>query len=271
MKKTLLILEMFLLLLGQTVYAQDVLKDFKDNLALNLARKNIKKEQIKVEKISDVKEIKGFILVRAEITLPNKKLSQFFLTNGEVVAQNFIQLATGTNILNKYMTLYFKDNFDFKKLTHLKGSGKEKNYLVEISDFQCPFCKKANAFLESKLAKAKDLDVYFLNYPLETHKKSFLLAKIFEAGLQLDKDFSSEIFSKDWSKKKDEEIVNYFAKLSGKEDKFKKLVNSKEIKNKILEQKELADKFGFTATPTFIYNGNIIRGLDLNRLNAIFK
>lgn len=271
MKKLLYFLFFTLLLINPNLSrAEDILQKLQKNLEINLAHKNIKGDQIKVEKIADIKEVENFILVRVKINLPSKTITDFFITNGDIVAENFIKLSTGENIYNKYMASYFKDNFDFSHLTHLKGNSREKNYFIEITDFQCPFCKKAFFFLKDRVDKKKDTDIYFLHYPLSTHKKSLLLAKIFEAGLKVNKNFAEELFSKDWDKQKDEEIIDYFSGLSGAKEKFKQLVASKQIEEKIQKQRELAEKFGFTATPTFIYNGRIIRGFNARSLANIF-
>lgn len=248
-----------------------------------------------------VKEIKrldrpaGFSYV--EVTISAKDGSQlnkeFFFTDGSYITKDF-------GMLNGVPSLAQEIDFDMEKIKSIDVSalslvmGEEgaKNVIVEITDFQCPYCKKASQWFADKLKNRKDTALYIVHMPLRMHPNAETMAKIFEAGKLMGKNFSEDLFNSDYisvindkiaeaktkNKNLDEkqlnemmqtfvdtinkEIVEEYAAKSGNPVKFKEFFNSDEVNAKLEASKSLADFLGVRSTPTVYINGKEISGFN---------
>lgn len=255
-------------------YASNIEKVLEKNLTQNFEKRGIKDVSIDVSIIKEVDELKGYYLVKAVITdkKNNKKVDQYLLTNGNILLPDMIDITKGSSILKEMIFSYDITNIDTSKLTLYYGNKNAKNVIVKISDFECPFCRKANEYLKSKLnSNKKDVAVYMLNYPLSIHKKAMLYAKIFESGLRLNKNFLDELYSGKYDNMEDQKIIETFANLSGKKAEFEKLVNSKEIADRIKSQMEYAEKLGINSTPIIFINGRKVEGYNTQLIDKGFS
>jgi predicted DsbA family dithiol-disulfide isomerase len=116
--------------------------------------------------------------------------------------------------------------------------------------------------LEEKLKNVKDYAFYMLHVPLSIHDKAVLYAKIFEAGLKLNKNFADELYSGKYDNMQTEEIIAKFAEMSGNPDKFKKLVDDKFIEDKIKSEEAYAQSLGIQSTPVLFFNGRKVEGYN---------
>ncbi|MGC9061713.1 DsbA family protein [Calditerrivibrio sp.] len=261
-------------LISINVFASNIKTTLEKNLIQNFEKRGIKDLNIEVNIIKEVEDLKGYYLVKAVITdkRNNKKIDQFLLTNGNVLIPDLIDLSKGYSILKDMIFSYDITNIDTSKLTLFYGNKNAKNVIVKVSDFECPFCRKDNEYLESKLnsVNKKDIAIYMLNYPLSIHKKAMLYAKIFEAGMALGKNFMDQLYSGKYDNMDDNRIIETFANLSGKKMEFEKLVNSKEISDRINDQMKYAEQLGVNSTPIIFINGRKVEGYNTQLIDKGF-
>jgi protein-disulfide isomerase len=268
MKRITAVMTVLLLALSFNVFAADV----KTNLENSM--KNFFKSQKLTTLVPTVTVVKkmdkpaGLYFIKISITDTKSKRSQeqYMFSDGEFIIPEIVSAANNVSIKDKLVyDATPKSNIDLSKVTLFEGKKGAKNTIVVVSDFQCPYCRKAHAVLRGMLAQAKpDVAVYMMALPLAIHPKAPIYSKIFEAGLALGKDFSDELYSTDQAtdSKTDAQIVDMFAAKSGNPAKFKSLVNSKEIAAKIDAQAKYAASFGITGTPHIFFNGKAVGGFN---------
>ena len=144
----------------------------------------------------------------------------------------------------------------------VKGPENARVTIIEFTDFQCPYCSKANQTVEQILkAYPKDVKVVLKNLPLPFHKeaKPAALAAL-AAGEQgkfwemHDKLFENQkSLGKDFYKKAAKDLGLDVAK-------FEKDMKSKELEKQVDEDAALAKKHGIQGTPGFFVNGVAVKG-----------
>lgn len=121
------------------------------------------------------------------------------------------------------------------------GSGPKS--VIEFTDPDCPFCRKASKYFEER----RDVTRHVFFYPLPRHLKAkekaqFILSQTDRANA-------------------------YRAVMSGRMDNVQKLdgITSRGIRLQE-EQFEIAKKHKVDSTPTFMISGRIIVGFDLKKI-----
>jgi thiol:disulfide interchange protein DsbC len=131
-------------------------------------------------------------------------------------------------------------NLDFSKSITI-GNGPKT--VIEFTDPDCPFCRKASKYLEGR----SDLTRHIFLYPLPRHPKA--------------KDKAQYILSQM------DRGAAYHQVMSGKMDTVKKFdgITANGIK---LQEEQLAIVKGqkVNSTPTFLINGRIIVGFDQKKI-----
>ena len=189
---------------------------------------------------------------------------QFVFSDGDFIVQDFLRASDMGSIAKDLSYEFSVKEIDVTGLTPIMGKAGAKNVIVEVSDFQCPFCIKANEYLHSKLKNRRDVVVYMMHFPLRNmHPKAELLAKIFEAGAMMGKNFGNELYESVNHKMSDAQLLDKYAARSGDAVKFKQLVASKEVADKVLVAEERAKDLGVSSTPTLFINGKTISGFDV--------
>lgn len=131
---------------------------------------------------------------------------------------------------------------DFSKAVQI-GSGPKT--VVEFTDPDCPFCRKASKYFEGRT----DVKRYVFFNPLARHSRAkekvrFILSMPDKARA-------------------------YHDVMSGKLDSAPVLASTPEGVKLQEEQFEIARKSKVDSTPTFIINGRIIEGFDLKRIEEV--
>ena len=153
----------------------------------------------------------------------------------------------------------------------LKGNEPQKGpddalvTIVEISDFECPFCGRVTPTLEEVQGKyGKDVRVVWMNNPLPFHKNAKGAANAaLEAHAQKgDKGFwamHDKMFANQKALTTDN--LEKWAKEQGLNvSKFKKALADDKYGKTIQEQQALASSLGARGTPAFFINGRNLRG-----------
>ena len=137
--------------------------------------------------------------------------------------------------------------------------------IVEISDFECPFCGRVEPTIKQVQDKyGKDVRVVWMNNPLPFHKNAKGAANAaLEAHAQKgDKGFWA-MHNKMFENQKALTTANLeaWAKEQGLNvSKFKKALADDKYGKTIQEQQALASKLGARGTPAFFINGRNLRG-----------
>lgn len=166
---------------------------------------------------------------------------------------------------------------------HVKWGAKQKNVLVEFSDYQCPACGSFHQVLKAYEASgsaqykiASKIAFVYKNYPLEKiHKNARSAAYAAEAAGMQDKFFEMGdlLFEnqKVWEGSNDTAKVfgEYAASLKLDLTKFKKDMTSPEVKNRVDEDMILGNQVGIDSTPTFYLNGKKLEFSTLDEFNKL--
>lgn len=203
----------------------------------------------------------------------NQLGEQMIFTDGKYLFPDVIDVEDTTG---KRDELTFKhttgENIDYSFLSLVYGNKNAKNVIIEVSDFQCPYCRNAHKYLESKY-KGKDVAVYLMHYPLSFHLKARLYAKVFEAGKEQDVNFAEELYSttEDFDQKADSEIINHFSAKVPNKAKFVKDMESTKIDARIDAQFRYAQSYKITGTPHIFFNGKAVSGFRPNLYDIAIK
>lgn len=131
---------------------------------------------------------------------------------------------------------------DFSKAIQI-GSGPKT--VVEFTDPDCPFCRKASKYFEGR----PDVTRYVFFKPLARHPRA--------------KEKVRFILSMK------DKVKAYHDVMSGRMDAAPALASTPEGVKLQEEQSEIAKKSKVDATPTFIINGRIIEGFDLKKIEEM--
>lgn len=126
--------------------------------------------------------------------------------------------------------------------------GNGKNEIIEISDVDCPFCRKASDWLD----KRNDVTRYVFLFPLtqihpeaEAKSKHILCAK--------------------------EPSKEYLTAMKGGLDNRKDLTPCDTFNDVFIAHKDVGLKMRVTGTPLFIVNGKLVKGADFKKIEANLK
>ena len=154
--------------------------------------------------------------------------------------------------------------------SYSKGKRSAPVTLVEFSDLQCGYCRKAHLALEKELYKEyskKEVRLVFKHFPLGGHKWAEPAAVAAQcAGEQGEDKFwgmidlvfenSSSINPANGRKK----TLFYGRELGLNTVRLKKCMDGKEALGKVNKDKSEGLSVGVRSTPTFFVNGRMLRG-----------
>ncbi|HVR61297.1 MAG TPA: thioredoxin domain-containing protein [Polyangia bacterium] len=143
-----------------------------------------------------------------------------------------------------------------------KGPKAAKVTIAEISDFQCPFCKRATPTVKEVEDKyPKDVAVVFVNQPLPFHEHAMEAALAFQAANRQGKAW--ELHDKMFENNTELGRAN-FEKWAGEIGlnvaRFKKDMDDPKLKEEVAADQKLANSVGANGTPTFFINGRELVG-----------
>ena len=160
----------------------------------------------------------------------------------------------------------------------LKGSKDAKVTVVEYSDFQCPFCKRASDMLPSLMEEYDGkIKVVFKQFPLPNHNWARPASIASLCAYEQDNDKFWEFHDLIFANQREITLTNSdkkfkeFAMQSGlNKVEFDRCLTSEAVAAKVDAEINEARQIGVNSTPTFIIDGLIITGADADRVrNAI--
>ena len=149
-----------------------------------------------------------------------------------------------------------------------KGAKNPKVTIIEFSDFQCPFCSKAFATLESVAGKYKnEVKVVYKNLPLDFHKEAKPAALFARAVKNLygDEKFfqlASILYAKqnEWKSNSEEKFAAYAKEIGADWTKVKAEAAKPETEAAVSEDISEAGSHNIRGVPAFFVNGKKVAG-----------
>ena len=134
--------------------------------------------------------------------------------------------------------------------------------IVEVTDYQCPFCRRVQSTLEQiKSEQGIDIRFVFLHNPLAFHARALPAAKAAQAAHRQNQfwAYNHLLFSRpsDFS---DAHFIALAEEVGLDINRFKRDYADPELANEVAKQKELAISRGARGTPSFFINGRPLRG-----------
>jgi len=140
---------------------------------------------------------------------------------------------------------------------HVKGSRNARVFLIEYSDFECPFCSRFHPTVKQVLeAYGNDVAWVYRHFPLDAiHPKARPAAEASECAFELKGEegfwvFADKVFE-DQTKLTDLSAIAVSVGVN--KESFQKCVDEKRYKGKVENQYQGGVKAGITGTP-----GNLI-------------
>lgn len=160
-----------------------------------------------------------------------------------------------------------------------KGEENALVTIVEYSDFQCPFCKRGADMLPQILDGYKGkVKVIFKQFPLPNHNwaKSASIASLcsYNQGNEKFWSFHDKVFeiqkeiNLENSKDKFKEIASQVGLDSAQ---FEKCMESPDVAKKVEEDIEEAKSIGVSSTPTFVIDGLVVPGANLQGVKSAIE
>lgn len=133
--------------------------------------------------------------------------------------------------------------------------------IIEFSDFQCPFCKKATDTLKQlQQSYGSQVRLVFKHLPLPIHPQAFKAAQAAVCANEQGKfwPYHDRLFG---ATDLPAEILTKHARETGLEmNRFEACLESEASRNAVLKNMQEAKNADVQGTPTFIINGRLLRG-----------
>jgi predicted DsbA family dithiol-disulfide isomerase len=128
-------------------------------------------------------------------------------------------------------------------------------FLLEYSDFQCPFCKRVQATLDQLREQySKEVQFGYRHFPLEFHKEAKYMAESVECARDQGKFWELQRLLYDNSDPVSRTNLHQFAKKAGVKNirRFQTCLKERKYKDRVLNDLSEGMKLGIRGTPTFI-------------------
>ncbi|OGF64891.1 MAG: hypothetical protein A2Y62_13305 [Candidatus Fischerbacteria bacterium RBG_13_37_8] len=151
----------------------------------------------------------------------------------------------------------------------IKGDLNAPVKIIEYSDFQCPFCKRAIPIIDQIIKDyGKDVVLIFKNLPLPMHNLATPMAIAAECGAEQRADafwnFHDAFFSESFTITEEAALKTRVTEIAkeAKLDiaKFTDCYTNKKTEARVQSQSNEAMAVGVNSTPTFIINGEKVSG-----------
>jgi thiol:disulfide interchange protein DsbC len=172
------------------------------------------------------------VLTEGRVVYFHPKTGYLFV--GDIVTKEGRSLTRERMAAERYKLLTSED------LKHAVKLGNGKNIVVEVTDPDCPFCRKMHAYWEMR----NDITRYIIFKPLDMHPDAVKkVAYILSAA-----DTEKALFTV------------YSGQLDGKRELLDKTYDDK---GRMKAQRAVADKLQVDGTPSFWVNGNFVSGANV--------
>ena len=143
-----------------------------------------------------------------------------------------------------------------------KGSASAPIELIEFSDFQCPFCQRADPTVRQVLSTYGDrIRLVYRHYPLPNHPFARPAAEAAACAGEQDKfwPYHDRLFASP-SKLSDPDLKQHAAELGLNAVQFNTCVDSHKLKAEVDADLKAGEEAGVNGTPAFFINGRMLSG-----------
>ena len=133
--------------------------------------------------------------------------------------------------------------------------------VVDFSDFECPFCRKAHPRIEEALKDVQGVNFVRKSIPLDFHPHARFATKVYLCAAQQGKGeaVAHELFETEDLSAKNCEVLAF--KQGVVRDQFKTCLDSQEIEQQIERDRELFKNAGMRGLPSIWINNELLGGL----------
>lgn len=134
--------------------------------------------------------------------------------------------------------------------------------IVEVSDFQCPFCNRVNPTLKQIKEKyGDDVRIAFKHNPLSFHKRAQAAALAAECARDQNKfwEMHDQLFANQRALE-DADLEKYAQQIGLNMTDYKACYSSGKYNERILQQQRAMVSLGARGTPAFFINGRFLSG-----------
>jgi protein-disulfide isomerase len=147
----------------------------------------------------------------------------------------------------------------------VRGDATAPVTIIEFSDYQCPFCKKAESVLTSVIDKYKGrVKLAYMDFPLhEIHPRAEAAAQASRCAGEQGKfwEFHDALFA-DPAKLEGPDLIARAKTLGLQEEPFRACLASGKFKDRVDADREAGTKVGVGGTPGFFVNGVFLNGVQ---------
>lgn len=165
----------------------------------------------------------------------------------------------------------------FAEGRHRLGPADANVTIVEFGDYSCPYCRDAMPHLEA-IMRAYDGEVAFVYRHLPHTDVSLRAAKAAECAAEQGRfwGYHEELYtsSRAWEYGDTDELLTVIAESVGLEnlEAFRNCLAADNAVPGLVEDQTLAADSRISATPTFLVNGHMLRGvLDSVRFDELYR
>lgn len=143
------------------------------------------------------------------------------------------------------------------------GPADAKVTIVEYSDFECPFCQRAQETVKKALEEyGGQVKLVFKNYPLSNiHKNAIIAAEAGECANEQGNfwEMHDKMFANRLSLEK-KDLKNYAKEIGLNQEQFNRCLDSGKYKSAIDKDVIEGNKLGFNGVPAFFINKRLLSG-----------
>ena len=141
------------------------------------------------------------------------------------------------------------------------GSKTAPVVITEFSDFQCPYCREAQATIKQVLSDYKEQVRWEFKYlPLDIHADAFAAAKAAVCAGEQDKFWSMHDALFKSSELSPAALKLTAGRLGLDPTRFVECISAERTQNTVQQDLLEARRIGINSTPTFLVNGKLLRG-----------
>ncbi len=143
-----------------------------------------------------------------------------------------------------------------------KGPAKAPVEMIEFSDFQCPYCLRADPTVQQVLSTYGDrIRFVYRHYPLPNHPNARPAAEAAACAGEQDKfwQYHDRLFA-DPTKLTDPDLKRHAAELGLNTGQFNGCLDSHKLKAKVDTDLKAGEEAGVNGTPAFFINGRVLSG-----------
>jgi predicted DsbA family dithiol-disulfide isomerase len=154
-------------------------------------------------------------------------------------------------------------HYDIAATGPARGPENARITIIEFSDFECPFCRRADTVVKQVLSKyPEDVRVVYRHLPLVSiHPRALPAAEASACAGDQEKfwEFHDKLFENQKALQ-DDDLLGYATELGLDTDAFQTCVSSGTHRATVASDSEAAEGAGVTGTPAFFVNGVLLTG-----------